>query len=62
VRPVNIPRTVIGVLAAVAMLLGWIWDAVGDVPTGLAIASGVGAAIVLVLAVQEIVGRGGRRR
>ena len=44
------------------MLLGWIWDVVGDVPTGLAITSGVGAAIVLVLAVQEIAGRGGRRR
>jgi hypothetical protein len=53
---------VIGVLAGVAMLLGWIWDVVGDVPTGFAVASGVGAAVVLVLAVQEIVGRRGPRR
>ena len=50
-------RAVIVVLAGVAMIGGWIWDSFGDPPTGVAIASGVGAAVVLVLAVQELIGR-----
>jgi hypothetical protein len=55
-------RAVIGVLAAVAMIGGWLWDSFGDAPAGVAIASGVGAAVVLVLAVQEIAGRRSPRR
>jgi hypothetical protein len=55
-------RAVIGVLAAVAMIGGWLWDSFGDPPTGVTIASGIGAAVVLALAVQEIVGRREPRR